>query len=51
MILNLWDILTKWTNNAHKFIMKNYEEPLFWIIIFVVLLVIAYRAISALNNK
>lgn len=55
MILNIFDdIWTKITELADDFydlIMENYDEPFLWIIIFVVLAVVAYSAISSLSNK
>ena len=51
MVLNLWDSIKKVFDDAGKFIEKNYNEPFFWIIIFVVLLVAALYVISELADK
>lgn len=34
-----------------RMIENNYENPIFWILLLIVLLGLAYFAISALNNK
>ncbi len=55
MILNIftemWSKITEWSNQFYDFIMNHYDEPFLWIIIFAILLVIAYAAISNLGNK
>jgi hypothetical protein len=55
MILNIfsdiWTKLTELSNKCYNFIMSNYDKPFFWLIIFSILLVISYYAISNLANK
>ncbi len=54
MKIEIIDILTKISKLAsdfQKLINDNYSNPLLWLVIFIILLVIAYVAISALSNK
>lgn len=55
MILNIfndiWNKLTEFSNDFYKFIMTNFDNPFFWIIIFALLLVLSYIAISSFANK
>lgn len=51
MILNIWDSLNKFSNDINKFIERHYDEPFFWITLFVVLLVIAVTTITKLGDK
>ncbi len=48
---NLWNSLTEFSNGCYDFIMNHYDEPFLWIILFGILLLIAYVAISNLANK
>ncbi len=48
---DLWDKITQLSDKFYKFVMDNYTEPFFWIIIFGILLAVAYYAISSLSNK
>lgn len=51
MIISIWDSLKEISNNFKDFIMKNFDNPFFWIIIFGILLAIAIAAISNLADK
>lgn len=55
MILNIfddiWNKLTDISNNCYDFIMEHFDDPFFWIIIFVVLITICYVTISSIANK
>lgn len=48
---DIWTQITNFFNNFYDFVMKNYDEPFFWIILFCLLLLIAYTAINTLANK
>lgn len=48
---DIWDKITEMSNQFYDLIMDNYTEPFLWIIIFAILLLIAYAAISNLGNK
>lgn len=48
---DLWDKMKELSDKFYDFIMRNYSEPFFWIIIFGILLLVAYYAISNLANK
>lgn len=51
MVVNIWNSIVETVGKAEKFIVANYDEPFLWIIIFGVLLAIAYIAISKLADK
>ena len=51
MILNIVDYLKRCMDNINKFIDKYYNEPFFWIIIFLVLFIICMYAISRFTEK
>lgn len=51
MILNIWEKLNEFSDKCYNFVMAHYDEPFFWIIIFAVLLIIGYKAITAIANK
>lgn len=51
MILSIWDKVKGVSDDFYDFVMSHYDEPLFWIIIFGVLLLIAYFAISKFADK
>lgn len=51
ILTDIWDKITEISNNFYDFIMDNYTEPFMWIIIFAILLLVAYYAISNLGNK
>lgn len=51
MIISIWDTLKEVSNNCKDFIMENFDNPFFWIIIFGVLLAIGIMAISNLADK
>lgn len=48
---NIWNQINKLSNDFYNFVMKNYDQPFFWIIIFCILLLIAYATINSLANK
>lgn len=51
MIISIWDSLKEISNDFKDFIMENFDNPFFWIIIFGVLLAIGIAAISNLADK
>ena len=51
MILSIWDSLEEYSNNINKFISERADDPLFWLIIFSILFIIAIITISKLANK
>lgn len=51
MVVSVWDFFIKLSEKLDKFIIKYFDEPLFWLIIFCLLLGIAYYGISKLANK
>ncbi len=55
MILNIfddiWGKLTEFSNDCYDFIMDHYSDPVLWIVIVLVLIVITYGAISNIANK
>ena len=48
---NIVNAITKWFNQFGDFIKDNYDEPFFWLGIFLVMLVICLWAISNLGEK
>ncbi|MDD3452941.1 MAG: hypothetical protein PHN42_01520 [Bacilli bacterium] len=50
MMLTLWDTLTKWATNFQDWIIKNGDNPLFWLALFFIGLIIGSFTISALNK-
>lgn len=48
---NIWNKITELFGDFYDFIMKNYDKPFFWIILFAILLLIAYITIANLSNK
>lgn len=48
---DIWNSIVNLFTKFQELITKYQTEPLFWLIIFAVLLVIAYLAISSLANK
>ncbi len=48
---DMWDKVVEFSDSCYDYIMRNYDQPFFWIIIFGVLLLIAYWAISNFANK
>lgn len=51
MILNIGDYFNRVIKEVNKFIDKNYNEPFFWIIIFLVLFIISMYAINKFTEK
>lgn len=51
MVISIWDSLVEISEKIEKFMVANYDEPFLWLIIFIVLLVVAYFGISKLANK
>ena len=48
---NIWNKLTDFSDYCYDFIMDNFGNYFFWIIIFTILLIVAYIAISSFANK
>lgn len=48
---DIWNEINKIFGDFYNFVMENYDEPFFWIILFGILLLITYIAISNLANK
>ena len=51
MVLNIVDYLKRAFNEVTKFMDKYYDEPFFWIIIFLVLFITSMYAINQLTEK
>ena len=51
MVLDLWDQIKDFFNSIGDFVNKNYDNPFFWIVIFLVLLFLAIFTIKQLNDK
>lgn len=51
MILDIADFFDKTMKNINDFIDKNYSEPFFWIIIFLVLFIVSMYFISKVTEK
>lgn len=48
---DIWNSIVNLVNKFQDLIVEYQTEPLFWLILFIILLVIAYWAISSLANK
>ena len=48
---NIWDNLTKLSSDSYDFIMEHYSDPIFWIVIVAILILICFTAISNIANK
>ncbi len=48
---DIWDKINQVFGDFYDFIMENYDKPFLWIILFGVLLLIAYATIANLTNK
>ena len=48
---NIWDNLTKFSSDCYDFIMEHYSDPVFWIVIVAILILICFTAISNIDNK
>ena len=48
---NIWDNLTKFSSDCYDFIMEHYSDPVFWIVIVAILILICFTAISNIANK
>ena len=51
MILDIVDYFKRVMDDINKFIDKNYNEPFFWIIIFLVLFSVSMYFISKVTEK
>ena len=51
LVMGIFDEIKKVFNDIGKFVEKNYSEPFFWIILFVVLLAVSLYVISELADK
>lgn len=51
IFIDIWNKITELYEKFYNFIMQNYNEPFLWIILFGILLLIAYIAIANLTNK
>ena len=51
MILNIWDKLNKIVAEIEEFIVSQYDNYFFWIILFASLLALGIYAISKFNDK
>lgn len=48
---DMWTKLNEISDSCYNFVMSHYDEPFLWLIIFVILLVVGYKAITAMANK
>ena len=51
MILGFFETLEKYANDFTNFIEDNFDSPIFWIIVFSVLLVVGIYGISKFGDK
>lgn len=51
MILTITEDIQKFFNDITKFIEENYANPLFWIILVIVIVLITFLAINNLSEK
>lgn len=49
-ILNLWDTLEEWSNNFRAWLFEHYNNPLLWIGI-VVIGVVVFKSVYATLNR
>lgn len=50
-IIDLWNKIVAFVQNFPEFVEKNYSNPIFWIGIFLVLLIIGRITINAFSDK
>lgn len=48
---DIWTKLTEFSDDCYDFMMNHYDEPVLWIVIAGVLLIVCYSAISNIANK
>lgn len=50
-IVDLWNKIVAFVQNFPEFVEKNYSNPIFWIVIFLILLFVGRATISAFSDK
>ena len=45
------DKIKEFGDTAYQFVMNNYDKPLFWLIIFIIMVIISFAAIKDLADK
>lgn len=48
---NIWEGIKEFGDDAYNFIMNNYDQPFFWLIIFGVMLALGLFGISKFADK
>lgn len=45
------DKIKEFGDAAYQFVMNNYNKPMFWLIIFIIMVIISFAAIKDLADK